>query len=173
MAFYPKRKRSSPTTNPFGRKLSPEAASARDAPRGVQQSLFSAIRNAGYEGSAASSIAWRLIKAVRPKMVESAMSLAQVSECPREELEELRACAVTSSGKESVSSDPNRGEIIGDIIAMLDGLLSRSAAPLASPVAPPAPLELAMRRDARALELFQAGVPAEDAGRQAAEELAS
>ncbi len=168
MTFSKRRRASSP--NPFGRKLSPDAAAARDAPRSVQQSLFSAIRAAGYEGGPASSIAWRLIKAVRPAMAESAASLRQVGGCPLEELEELRACAVTSSGRESMAGEPTRAELIGDIIAMLDGLIARtSPAPLASVGAAlvPSSPDLDRRRDVRALELIQSGVEAEVAGARA------
>lgn len=127
MGFQKRKRAASSTANPFGRKLSPEDASARDAPRAVQQSLFSAIRTAGYEGSAASSIAWRLIKAVRPSMSQSDLSRAQLGGVPREELEELRACVEASGGKESIVRDPNRAGLVSDILAMLDGYLSRTS----------------------------------------------
>ena len=176
MAF-PKRKRSSPSsTNPFGRKLSPEDAAARDAPRSVQQSLFSAIRAVGYEGSAASSIAWRLIKAARPRMVDCASSREQVEGCDLAELTELRACAVLSAGRESMSNEPARAELIGDVIAMLDGCIARaassaslSASPL-SGVAARAPAPAADLEDAefqlrcdRLSELTHGGMAAEQA----------
>ena len=147
---FPKRKRAPSSANPFGRKLSPEDASARDAPRSVQQSLFSAIRGVGYEGGPASSIAWRLIKAVRPAMAESALSLRQVSACPIEELEELRSCAVTCSNRESMASEPTRAELVGDIIAMLDGLISRIAGPEEDETS------LEYRRGRRAAEIMSA-----------------
>ena len=135
MPFSPKRHRSI-SVNPFGRKLDPETAGARDAPKSVQQSLFSAIRGVGYEGSAASSIAWKLIKACRPSMTESASSRALLSSVPLGELEELRACAVVSAGKETMSREPARAELVGDIIAMLDGYIA-NAKPGAPASAPP------------------------------------
>ena len=177
MAFHknPRRNRSS-VINPFGRKLSPEDAAARDAPRSVQQSLFSAIRAAGYEGSAASSIAWRLIKASRPRMVDCVGSREQVEGCDLAELTELRACAVLSAGRESMSSEPARAELIGDVIAMLDGCISRAAGPVSLPASPlsgvaaraPAPVadledaEFQIRCD-RLKELTHGGMSAEQA----------
>lgn len=115
-------------TSPFGRKVSPEAAADRDAPRGVQQSLFSRIRAAGYEGSAASSIAWKLIKAVRPAMKDSALSLSQVGECGADELAELRACVVACATTAANQAEP-RQLLIGDIVAMLDGHVARASQP--------------------------------------------
>lgn len=168
MGFPPRRKRQVSTSNPFGRKLSPDAAAARDAPRSVQQSLFSAIRRAGYEGSAASSIAWRLIKAVRPKMAESAASLAQVSGVPLEELQELRACVVASSERASMAGDASRAELVGDIVCCLDGIIARSSPGVTVVVdTSSAPADVSARRDARALELIQDGMDPELAGAQA------
>ncbi len=153
MTFSPRRKSTAASTNPFGRKLSPEAAGARDAPRSVQQSLFSTIRNAGYEGSAASSIAWKLIKAVRPSMSEHRLSLSQLGSCPHEELTELRTCAVACSERESMAAESSRAELVGDIVAMLDGMIARSPAPPSlQPISFPVGAAPAARRAAPAVD---------------------
>ena len=167
--------------NAFGaRRVSGGDLDKRTSAIGVHKSLFSYLQQIGYEGSPAATSAWALVKAVRPVMKDHRDALVSIGELPRDRLQELRDCAVRTSESAKTKESPARGELIGDIIAMLDGLLSRIASPLVSGAAPAAPdaadepsLDLCRRRDARALELLRSGVPADVAGAQAVVEIRS
>lgn len=125
------------TGNPYGCRLTTSASEERDSRRGVQQSLFAAIRAVGYEGSAASSIAWRLIKAARSDMKDSRKCFVELRRQVPETISELRTCAVKVSGSESVASVPARQLLIGDVVAMLDVMLGTVDASTLRPVAAP------------------------------------
>ncbi len=163
--------------NAFSRsRVSGDALDARTASAGVHKSLFSNLQQIGFDGSASALIAWALVKAVRPKMADSESALRDIGERSASELAELREAAVKTSRSEKTSSSPARAELIGDVIAMLDGLISRGS-PTPSSVASPLALvggapagasaDLNRRRDARALELLAAGGDAEVAGARA------
>lgn len=149
-------------------RVTGEALDARSASVGVHKSLFSNLQQIGYPGSAAALGAWALIKAVRPKMSEHHASLRSLEELAPSVVKELRDVAVKTSRAEKTSSSPARSELIGDIIAMLDGLLSQTSPPSPDSGARPARAgglaavealadQMSARRAARCAELLRAG----------------
>ncbi len=164
----------------FGRaRVSTGVLDARTASAGVHKSLFSNLQQIGFDGSSAALVAWALIKAVRPSMADHKTALRDVSERPAAELTELRAVAVKTSRSEKTSSSPARAELIGDVIAMLDGLMHRAlAVPLALVGAAPRGPGLEdddafARRLARFQELVAGGMSEEAASLCVASELDS
>ncbi len=171
--------------NAFSRsRVSGDVLDARTASVGVHKSLFSNLQQIGFDGSASALIAWAMVKSVRPKMADSKSALRDIGERSVGELIELREAAVKTSRSEKTSSSPGRAELIGDIVAMLDGFISRASdiAPLqpshVSGVAPRAPRLPGMpTRDeiarvlTRAKELEASGLDIEAANMQAGQEI--
>lgn len=112
--------------NAFGaRRVTGGELDKRTSAIGVHKSLFSYLQQIGYEGSPAAVSAWAMIKAVRPTMKDHRDALASLVELPRDRLQELRECAVKTSESAKTQASPARQELVGDVIAMLDGFLSR------------------------------------------------
>ncbi len=110
----------------FGRpRMSSSSLDSKTAAVGVHKSLFSNLQQVGFDGSAAALVAWAMVKAVRPKMADHKAAIRSIEGQSSDDLQSLRDVAVKTSRSEKTSNSPARAELIGDIICMLDGAMSR------------------------------------------------